>query len=128
MLHFLFSNIRYWLEEFKFDGFRFDGVTSMLYFDHGLGKAFTKYADYYDEGVDQEAVCYFYMANKLIHEIDPNALSIAEEVSGMPGLATPIEEGGYGFDYRMAMGVPDFWIKIIKEVARRWLGHGPDFS
>ena len=116
VLHFLLSNIRYWLEDFKFDGFRFDGVTSMLYFDHGLGKAFTKYADYYDEGVDREAVSYFYLANKLIHEIDSNAISIAEEVSGMPGLATPIEEGGYGFNYRMAMGVPDFWIKLIKEI------------
>ena len=116
VLHFLLSNIRYWLEEFKFDGFRFDGVTSMLYFDHGLGKAFTKYEDYFDAGVDHEAVSYFYLANKLIHEVHPNALSIAEEMSGMPGLATSIEGGGYGFDYRMAMGVPDFWIKLIKEV------------
>lgn len=116
VLHFLLSNIRYWLEDFKFDGFRFDGVTSMLYFDHGLGKAFTQYADYFDGGVDQEAVSYFYLSNKLIHELKPKALSIAEEVSGMPGLATPIDMGGYGFDYRMAMGVPDFWIKLIKEV------------
>ena len=116
VLHFLLSNIRYWMEEFKFDGFRFDGVTSMLYLDHGLGKAFTEYSDYYNPNVDEEAVSYFYLANKLIHEINPNALSIAEEMSGMPGLATKIEDGGYGFDYRMAMGVPDFWIKLIKEV------------
>ncbi len=117
VLHFLLSNIRYWLEEFKFDGFRFDGVTSMLYFDHGLGKAFTSYDDYFTPNVDGEAISYFYLANRLIHEINPNALSIAEEMSGMPGLATSIEEGGLGFDYRMAMGVPDFWIKLIKEVA-----------
>jgi 1,4-alpha-glucan branching enzyme len=117
VLHFLLSNIRYWLEDFKFDGFRFDGVTSMLYYDHGLGKAFTQYGDYYDQGIDDEAVTYFYLANKLIHDIDPNSLSVAEEVSGMPGLATPINDGGYGFDYRMAMGVPDFWIKLIKEIA-----------
>ncbi len=116
VLHFLLSNIRYWLEEFKFDGFRFDGVTSMLYLDHGLGKAFTGYADYYNPNVDEDAVSYFYLANKLIHEINPNALSIAEEMSGMPGLAMKIKDGGYGFDYRMAMGVPDFWIKLIKEI------------
>lgn len=116
VLHFLLSNIRFWLEDFKFDGFRFDGVTSMLYYDHGLEKAFTQYADYYEDVVDPEAVNYFYLANKLIHEVNPKSLSIAEEVSGMPGLATPIEWGGYGFDYRMAMGVPDFWIKLIKEV------------
>ena len=115
VLHFLLSNIRYWLEEYQFDGFRFDGVTSMLYFDHGLGKAFTSYDDYYTPNVDEEAVSYFFLANKLIHEINPNALSIAEEMSGMPGVATEIEDGGYGFDYRMAMGVPDFWIKLIKE-------------
>ncbi len=115
VLHFLLSNIRYWLEEYQFDGFRFDGVTSMLYLDHGLGKAFTSYDDYYTPNVDEEAVSYFFLANKLIHEINPNALSIAEEMSGMPGVATEIEDGGYGFDYRMAMGVPDFWIKLIKE-------------
>ncbi|WP_372773717.1 alpha amylase C-terminal domain-containing protein [Mangrovibacterium sp.] len=125
VLHFLLSNIRYWLEEYKFDGFRFDGVTSMLYYDHGLGKAFTGYDDYYNGGVDEEATSYFYLANKLIHEINPNALSIAEEMSGMPGLATPLADGGYGFDYRMAMGVPDYWIKLIKEVAdENWdVGH-----
>jgi len=117
VVHFLLSNIRYWLEEFKFDGFRFDGVTSMLYFDHGLGKAFTCYDDYFDGGLDQEAFTYFIMANRLIHEINPNALSVAEEMSGLPGLATPHADGGLGFDYRMAMGVPDFWIKTIKEVS-----------
>jgi len=121
VVHFLLSNIRYWLEEFKFDGFRFDGVTSMLYFDHGLGKAFTCYDDYFNEGLDQEAFTYFIMANRLIHEINPNALSIAEEMSGLPGLATPYKDGGVGFDYRMAMGVPDFWIKLIKEVSdEKW--------
>jgi 1,4-alpha-glucan branching enzyme len=121
VIHFLLSNIRYWLEEFKFDGFRFDGVTSMLYFDHGLGKAFTGYPDYFNEGLDQDAFSYFILANKLIHEINPNALSIAEEMSGLPGLATPYQDGGVGFDYRMAMGVPDFWIKLIKEVSdEKW--------
>ena len=125
VIHFLLSNIRYWLEEFKFDGFRFDGVTSMLYFDHGLGKAFTSYDDYFNDGLDQEALSYFIMANRLIHEISPNALSIAEEMSGLPGLATPHKDGGLGFDYRMAMGVPDFWIKTIKEVKdENWdVGH-----
>lgn len=115
VLHFLLSNIRYWLEEFRFDGFRFDGVTSMLYFDHGLGKAFTSYNDYFNGGLDQEAFTYFILANKLIHEINPNALSIAEEMSGLPGLATSQQDGGLGFNFRMAMGVPDFWIKLIKE-------------
>lgn len=117
VLHFLLSNIRYWMEEYKFDGFRFDGITSMLYFDHGLGKTFASYADYYSQNTDLEAVCYLFLANKLIHAVNPNAISIAEEVSGMPGLATPSELGGIGFNYRMAMGVPDFWIKIIKETA-----------
>lgn len=116
VLHFLFSNIRYWLEEFRFDGFRFDGVTSMLYLDHGLGKAFTSYEDYFNPNVDEEAITYFILANKLIHQINPKALSVAEEMSGMPGLATPVEEGGLGFDYRMAMGIPDYWIKLIKDV------------
>ncbi len=115
VLHFLLSNCKYWMEEFKFDGFRFDGVTSMLYYSHGLEESFTNYGDYYNENQDIDAITYLTLANKLIHEVNPNAISIAEEVSGMPGLALPVEQGGYGFDYRMAMNIPDFWIKTIKE-------------
>ena len=115
VLHFLLSNCKYWIEEFKFDGFRFDGVTSMLYYSHGLEENFTGYDDYYNGRQDPDAITYLTLANELIHEINPNAITIAEEVSGMPGLALPIEDGGYGFDYRLAMNIPDFWIKIIKE-------------
>lgn len=115
VLHFLLSNCKFWLEEYHFDGFRFDGVTSMIYYSHGLGDSYTAYADYYNGNEDGDAICYLTLANKLIHEINRNAITIAEEVSGMPGLAAPIESGGYGFDYRMAMNIPDYWIKIIKE-------------
>ena len=114
-LHFLLSNCRFWLEEYRFDGFRFDGVTSMLYRDHGLGKAFTAYADYYDGNQDTDAIVYLTLANLLIHQINPKAITIAEEMSGLPGLAARFQDGGIGFDYRMAMGIPDYWIKLIKE-------------
>jgi 1,4-alpha-glucan branching enzyme len=116
VLHFLLSNCQYWLTEFKIDGFRFDGITSMLYLDHGLGKNFTNYSMYYDGNQDEDAITYLTLANKLIHEIKPKAITIAEEMSGMPGLGAPIDYGGYGFDFRLAMGVPDYWIKIIKEL------------
>ena len=115
VLHFLLSNCKYWLDEFKFDGFRFDGVTSMIYRSHGLEESFSGYDDYYNAGQDGDAICYLTLANRLIHEINPHAITIAEEVSGMPGLAMSPEKGGYGFDYRMAMNIPDFWIKTIKE-------------
>ena len=115
VLHFLLSNCRYWLDEFHVDGFRFDGVTSMLYYHHGLEKAFTSYDDYYDAGVDEQALCYLALANRVIHTIRPDALTIAEDVSGMPGLAGPWSDGGIGFNYRFAMGVPDYWIKLTKD-------------
>lgn len=115
VLHFLLSNCKYWLEEFKFDGYRFDGVTSMLYYSHGLGENFTNYGDYYNGHQDPDAIAYLTLANKLVHEVNPDAITIAEEVSGMPGLALSNEDGGYGFDYRLAMNIPDFWIKMIKE-------------
>ena len=117
VIHFLLSKCKYWLEEFHFDGFRFDGVTSMLYYSHGLGEAFTNYGDYFNGHQDDNAICYLTLANKLIHEVNPKAITIAEEVSGMPGLAARIDDGGYGFDYRMAMNIPDFWIKTIKELS-----------
>ena len=116
VLHFLLSNCKYWLDEYHFDGFRFDGVTSMLYYSHGLGDNFTGYGDYYNGNEDDNAIAYLTLANLVIHEVNPKAITIAEEVSGMPGLAAPFKDGGYGFDYRMAMNIPDYWIKIIKEV------------
>ena len=115
VLHFLLSNCKYWLEEFKFDGYRFDGVTSMLYYSHGLGEAFCGYSDYFNGHQDDNAIAYLTLANLLIHEVNPKSITIAEEVSGMPGLAAPFKNGGYGFDYRMAMNIPDYWIKTIKE-------------
>ena len=116
VLHFLLSNCRFWLEEYRVDGFRFDGVTSMLYLDHGLGRAFEGYEAYFDDGVDGDALVYLTLANKLIHELRPDAITVAEDVSGMPGLGAPIEDGGCGFDYRLAMGVPDHWFKIVKKL------------
>lgn len=115
VIHFLLSNCKYWLSEYHFDGFRFDGVTSMLYYSHGLGECFCGYGDYFNGHQDDNAICYLTLANQLIHEVNPNAITIAEEVSGMPGLAAPFADGGYGFDYRMAMNIPDYWIKTIKE-------------
>ena len=115
VLHFLLSNCKFWLEEYRFDGFRFDGVTSMLYYNHGLGQAFGGYGDYYNGAQDTDAITYLTLANKLIHSINHHAITIAEEMSGMPGLALPVNDGGIGFDYRMAMGIPDYWIKTLKE-------------
>ena len=111
---FLLSNCKFWLEEYHLDGFRFDGVTSMMYWDHGLGKAFSGYDCYFDGGVDEAAVTYLALANMLIKEVNPDAITIAEDVSGMAGLAAPFEAGGVGFDFRMSMGVADNWIKWIK--------------
>lgn len=116
VVHFLLSNCQFWLDEYKFDGFRFDGVTSMLYYDHGLNRDFTKYEYYFDGGQDEDAITYLTLANKLIHESHPNAITIAEEMSGMPGIGATFDNGGYGFDFRLAMGVPDYWIKLIKEL------------
>ncbi|MCL1921305.1 MAG: alpha-amylase family glycosyl hydrolase [Kiritimatiellaeota bacterium] len=115
VLHFLLSNCRYWLDEFRFDGFRFDGITSMLYLHHGLGIDFTDYAQYFDATVDEAAWAYCALANRVIHQVRPDAITIAEDVSGMPGLASPPDGPGAGFDYRMAMGVPECWFKLARD-------------
>ncbi len=115
VLRFLLSNLRYWKEEFHFDGFRFDGVTSMLYENHGLGVAFTDYSQYYSLNTNVDARVYLMLANELIHDISSKAISIAEDMSGMPGMCLPLNTAGFGFDYRLSMGVPDMWIKLIKE-------------
>lgn len=111
---FLLSNVLYWLKEFHFDGFRFDGVTSMLYFHHGEGVSFDHYDKYFRDGVEWDAITYLQMANELIHQVRPDALSIAEDMSGMPGSCREVKDGGLGFDYRLGMGIPDYWIKLLK--------------
>ena len=115
VIHFLLSNLKYWLEEYHFDGFRFDGVTSMIYQDHGLGDNFSDYSQYFGLNTNVEALTYLQLANELVHAVNPFAITIAEEMSGMPGMCIPIRSGGIGFDYRLSMGVPDFWIKSLKE-------------
>ena len=115
VLHFLLSNLKYWMEVFHFDGFRFDGVTSMLYHDHGMGTNFDNYSKYFSMNTDVEAVTYLQLANELIHEINPKAITVAEDMSGLPGMCLKIADGGIGFDYRLSMGVPDMWIKMLKE-------------
>lgn len=125
VLHFLLSNCRFWLDEYRVDGFRFDGITSMLYHHHGLGRAFTGYEDYFGPDVDEDALCYLGLANRLIHDIRPDAVTLAEDMSGMPGLAAPIKDGGIGFDFRFAMGIPDYWIRLTKDMPdEAWsMGH-----
>ena len=115
VLRFLLSNVHFWLEEYHFDGFRFDGVTSMMYHDRGLGHPFLSYGDYLPPHVDDDAIVYLQLANELAHALHPTTLTVAEDVSGMIGLARPLAEGGLGFDYRLAMGIPDYWIKLLKD-------------
>ena len=116
VLHFLLSNCKFWLEEYRFDGFRFDGVTSMLFYNHGLGEAYGDYSKYFNGAVDEDAWVYLQLANRLIHEFRPSALTVAEDVSGIPGCAARIGDCGIGFDYRMAMGEPDFWFRLASKV------------
>ena len=115
VLHFLLSNLKFWMTEYHFDGFRFDGVTSMLYHDHGLGTDFNDNSKYFSYNTHTEAITYLQLANELIRQVNPNAITVAEDMSGMPGMCLPIEDGGIGFDYRLGMGLPDMWIRTVKE-------------
>lgn len=115
VIHFLLSNLKYWMEIFHFDGFRFDGVTSMLYLDHGLGTSFDCNEKYFSMNTDIEAITYLQLANELIHSVNKNAITIAEDMSALPGMCLPIRDGGVGFNYRLSMGMPDLWIKMLKD-------------
>ena len=115
VLHFLLSNLKFWMTEYHFDGFRFDGVTSMLYHDHGLGTDFNDNSKYFSYNTHTDAITYLQLANELIRQVNPDAITVAEDMSGMPGMCLPIEDGGIGFDYRLGMGLPDMWIKTVKE-------------
>lgn len=114
-LKFLLSNVKYYLDKFHFDGFRFDGVTSMLYTHYGLGVAFDNYSKYFSPSTNLDAINYLQLATSVTKATNDNAILIAEDMSAMPGMCIPVNEGGIGFDYRLALGEPDLWIKLIKE-------------
>jgi len=131
VLRFLLSNLRYWIDVYGFDGFRFDGVTSMMYKHHGIRTGFSgDYHEYFGDDTDEEGIVYLmlvssipstcwllltsFQANESMRQLYPNLITIAEDVSGMPLLSKPVIEGGLGFDYRLSMAVPDTWIKLLK--------------
>ena len=116
VLRFLVSNLCWYRNEYQLDGFRFDGITSMLYHHHGIATGFTGgYHEYFNVNVDIDAVVYLMLANHTLHSLYPGIVTVAEDVSGMPSLCRPVREGGIGFDYRLAMAIPDVWIKLLKE-------------
>ncbi|KAL4441059.1 hypothetical protein ABPG77_010490 [Micractinium sp. CCAP 211/92] len=115
-LRFLMSNARWWIDEYKFDGYRFDGVTSMMYHHHGLQTTFTgNYDEYFGMATDVEAVVYLMLVNCMIHDMFPSAVTIGEDVSGMPTFCRPWTEGGVGFDYRLQMAIADKWIEVLSK-------------
>lgn len=117
VLRFLLSNIRFWMEEYRVDGYRFDGVTSMIYQHHGINFGFTgNYKEYFNENLEKDALVYLMLANRIIKSINPFSVSIAEDVSGFPCLCRTFVDGGIGFDFRLCMAIPDMWIKLLKEV------------
>lgn len=119
VLRFLMSNANWYIEEYKFDGFRFDGVTSMIYQHHGVNHSFVNgYDEYFNDAlVENDAILYLTLVNDMLHQLrdeDHRVITISEEVSGMATMCRPISEGGMGFDYRLAMGIPDKWIELLK--------------
>ena len=117
VIRFLLSSLKMYIEEYKIDGFRFDAVTCMMFSHHGINMSFSgSYHEYFGSNADDEGIVYLMMANYLIHLLKPKAITVAEDVSGMPTLCRPVTEGGIGFDYRLNMSVPDKWIKLLKEV------------
>ncbi|KAL8154456.1 hypothetical protein V2J09_012216 [Rumex salicifolius] len=121
VLRYLLSNARWWLDEYKFDGFRFDGVTSMMYTHHGLQMTFTgNYNEYFSLATDVDAVVYLMLVNDMIHGLFPEAVTIGEDVSGMPAFCIPVTDGGVGFDYRLHMAVADKWIELLKMRDEDW--------
>ena len=67
--------------------------------------------------MDEDALLYLTLVNDMLHGLrskEQCMLTIAEDVSGMACLCRPVSEGGYGFDFRLAMGIPDKWIEYLR--------------
>lgn len=96
-LRMLLQNLRYWVEEYNIDGFRFDGCMSMMYWHRSAGVGYTgRYGEYFDDNcrVDMGALTYLRLAHLLFLLMEKKRgkkiITIAEDVSGYPTLASPL--------------------------------------
>lgn len=113
---FLLSNLRWYVHEYRIDGFRFDAVTAIMYHSRGLGHNFSgDYNEYFGPNADVDAIVYLMLANDMLRTLHPHTVTVAEDASGMPALCRPVSEGGIGFDYRLALAIPNKWIELMKE-------------
>ncbi|MGO3456049.1 1,4-alpha-glucan branching protein GlgB [Corynebacterium casei] len=112
--NFLVANALYWAEQFHIDGLRVDAVASMLYLDYSREDWLP---NIHGGRENLEAVQFLQETNATVHRHHPGVLTIAEESTSWPGVTTPTEHGGLGFDLKWNMG----WMNDTLE----YFGHDP---
>ncbi|XP_058788144.1 1,4-alpha-glucan-branching enzyme 3, chloroplastic/amyloplastic [Vicia villosa] len=116
VLHFLLSNLNWWIEEYQIDGFQFHSLSSMIYTHNGFASFTGDLEEYSNQYVDKDALLYLIMANEILHVLHPNIITIAEDATYYPGLCEPTSQGGLGFDYYVNLSAPEMWSTFLETV------------
>ncbi|KAG8075748.1 hypothetical protein GUJ93_ZPchr0006g43795 [Zizania palustris] len=116
VLHFLFSNLNWWVTEYHIDGFQFHSLSSMLYTHNGFSTFTGAMEEYCNQYVDKDALIYLILANEMLHELHPDIITIAEDATFYPGLCEPTTQGGLGFDYWVNLSIPEMWLWHLENV------------
>lgn len=104
---FLLSNLKYWLEEFHFDGIRVDALSYLLYW-HGETD---------EDKLNHAAIDFIKRVNAMVHQEYKGVLMIAEDSSSYPKVTHPLEYGGLGFDMKWDLGWMNDTLKYISRPA-----------
>ncbi|CAK9035203.1 unnamed protein product [Durusdinium trenchii] len=113
---YLLASIAFWMNQFGIDGFRFIDIASMIYLDCGRWVPEPSELEEYlenDENTEKAGIQYLMQVNALIHQLEPNAKTIAEDRTMYPHLCEAVEDGGLGFDLRQASNAPDLFRELV---------------
>ncbi|KAI8557559.1 hypothetical protein RHMOL_Rhmol04G0020000 [Rhododendron molle] len=116
VLHFLLSNLNWWVVEYHIDGLQFHSLASMIYTHNGFASLSGDMEEYCNQYVDKDALMYLILANEILHALHPKIITIAEDATLYPGLCEPTSQGGLGFDYFVNLSASEMWSSLLGNV------------
>ncbi|HFI0303934.1 TPA: 1,4-alpha-glucan branching protein GlgB [Streptococcus suis] len=101
---FLLSNLKYWLDNFHFDGIRVDALSYLLYWRGETD----------EDKINHAAIDFIKRVNAMVHTDYKGVLMIAEDSSSYPKVTHALEDGGIGFDLKWDLGWMNDTLKFVE--------------
>ena len=116
---FLLSSVEFFATYYHIDGFRFDAVSNLIYYEGNKNL-----------GENIGAMEWMKRLNGHMSGYHPTVMMIAEDSTDYPGVTKPVGEHGLGFDYKWDLGWMNDTLKYFQEdpVYRQYDSHFITFS